>query len=616
MAGVAELTDLVPVGSRPAPPSREAVAAAFPQFEILEMIGQGGMGCVFKARQPQLDRFVALKILPEALARDSAFAERFGREARALAALNHPNIVTVHDFGESGGFYFLLMEFVDGVNLRQALHAGRFTPEQALAVVPPICEALQFAHDRGIVHRDIKPENLLLDKAGRVKIADFGIAKIVQGSEQAITEQPLGTPRYAAPEQARHSADHRADIYSLGVVLYEMLTGETPGPKLDPPSSKVQLDVRLDKVVLRALEKSPELRWQTAAEFSTRLQEAAAAPKANFSVARKVLSITALSAPSALFIWFVMNGHSWFELDLDADVQAWTVLAGFPLSAATGVLFAWMAGAFSSRSGEGAGERRKWSIVALVAAGLLGLSVFLLPLGVVMLQLIREDSSWNPGAGELVFTIIFCGGGLLTALFSTILGWFAAAEFNRHSVKPRGWGAGFVARWFWPGVSVGIICAWISMEGAGAEKARLKQDLERQQAMEIHAAILEESSRLEDMPPVVVETYPASGAVDVPAGEAELRVRFSKRMLPGSWSWVTAWEGSVPEFLGEPHYVNETTCSLKVKLEAGRTYAIWLNSDEFSNFQDTAGRPAVPYMLIFETSEASAPRSPINKRKD
>jgi serine/threonine protein kinase len=204
LAGAAA-TEASTTPQRAAAPALESVAAAFPNLEVLELIGQGGMGCVFKARQPQLNRFVALKILPEAHARDAAFAERFTKEAQALAALSHPNIVTIHDFGQSNGFFFLLMEFVDGVNLRQALRAGRFTPEQALAIVPPICEALQYAHERGIVHRDIKPENLLLDKAGRVKIADFGIAKMLganpQGEATAVHQTAAGTPQYMAPER-------------------------------------------------------------------------------------------------------------------------------------------------------------------------------------------------------------------------------------------------------------------------------------------------------------------------------------------------------------------------------------------------------------------------------
>ena len=213
------------------PLSPEELAPHFPQLEILECLGRGGMGVVYKARQKSLNRLVALKLLAPERAHDAEFAKRFTHEAHALAALNHPHIVTVYDFGRAGGFYFLLMEFIDGVNLRQAMGAKRFTPEQALAVVPPICEALQFAHEHGIVHRDIKPENLLLDKEGRVKIADFGIAKMLgEDTSTGVGEsQPAGTPQYMAPEQKEHQrTDHRADIYSLGVVLYEMLTGELP----------------------------------------------------------------------------------------------------------------------------------------------------------------------------------------------------------------------------------------------------------------------------------------------------------------------------------------------------------------------------------------------------
>ena len=155
LAAVSTPTEAGQPADRQPPPPIATVAAAFPQLEILELIGHGGMGVVYKARQPRLDRIVALKLLPQSLAADAAFAERFNREARVLARLNHPNIVTVHDFGQSGGFFYLLMEFVDGVNLRQAMQAGRFTPQQAMMLVPKICEALQFAHDEGILHRDI-----------------------------------------------------------------------------------------------------------------------------------------------------------------------------------------------------------------------------------------------------------------------------------------------------------------------------------------------------------------------------------------------------------------------------------------------------------------------------
>src|SRR5580698_9302972 len=137
------------------------VAGRLPQFEIIELLGRGGMGVVYKARQVQLDRIVALKILPPVDALSPDFVARFTREARALAKLNHPNIVTVHDFGETNGLYFIVMEYVDGANLRQLQHERRLSPAEALAIIPKICEALQYAHEAGLVHRDIKPENLL-----------------------------------------------------------------------------------------------------------------------------------------------------------------------------------------------------------------------------------------------------------------------------------------------------------------------------------------------------------------------------------------------------------------------------------------------------------------------
>jgi predicted Ser/Thr protein kinase len=268
--------DAPPATPPPLPP--EQLAPLFPQLEILECLGRGGMGVVYKARQRTLNRLVALKLLAPERVADAEFAERFTREAQALAALSHPNIVTIHDFGQAGGFYFLLMEFVDGLNLRQLLRARKLTPEEALAIVPPLCDALQFAHDRGIVHRDIKPENLLLDKDGRVKVADFGIAKMLgvafsgkAGEAPApanLTQSTIGTPGYSAPEQKTdpQQVDSRADIYSLGVVFYEMLTGELPSAKLQPPSKRVLVDVRLDEVVLHALEKEPARRYQQASQ--------------------------------------------------------------------------------------------------------------------------------------------------------------------------------------------------------------------------------------------------------------------------------------------------------------------------------------------------------------
>jgi serine/threonine protein kinase len=231
--------------------------------------------------------------------------------------------VTLYEFGRADGLFFFLMEFVDGVNLRQLLDSSRVSSREALAIVPQICDALQYAHDHGIVHRDIKPENILLDRRGNVKVADFGLAKLV-GVEPGRVGSPLaaagfqdptgahgatrpanlteagkvmGTPQYMAPEQVAHpgEVDHRADIYALGVVFYQMLTGELPGKRLEPPSKKFHLDVRLDEIVLRALEKEPELRYQQASQFKTQVETIAATPEPSSS-RREV----AHSAPSEI----------------------------------------------------------------------------------------------------------------------------------------------------------------------------------------------------------------------------------------------------------------------------------------------------------------------------
>jgi len=297
------------------PPTVEQLAPLFPELDIIELIGRGGMGAVYKAREKQLDRLVALKVLPPEIGRDDSlakgFAQRFAREAQAMAKLSHPNIVTIHSFGqrEMGtgtgetappepvpvSLYFFIMEYVDGLSLRQLLDAGTVNPKEALAIVPQICDALQYAHDRGIVHRDIKPENILLSRAGQVKIADFGLAKLVgltaggatgeattgaeAGSPMApgVTqagEKVMGTPQYMAPEQIDRpgEVDHRADIYSLGVVFYQMLTGELPVGRFEPPSRKVLIDVRLDEVVLRALQREPSRRYQQVSEVKTRVE--------------------------------------------------------------------------------------------------------------------------------------------------------------------------------------------------------------------------------------------------------------------------------------------------------------------------------------------------------
>ena len=261
------------------PPSPADLAAHFPDLEIRELLGKGGMGAVYKAHQQRLDRVVAVKILPTEVSDDPAFAERFTREARTLAKLNHPNIVQVHDFGQAGQYFYFVMEYVDGLNLRQMIEAGRLESTEALAIVPDICAALQFAHDVGIVHRDIKPENILIDQHGRVKIADFGLAMLLDREPADVTltgaNQVMGTPHYMAPEQMKgsHTIDHRADIYSLGVVFYELLTGELPIGRFEAPSEKLHVDVRLDQVVLRTLASDPDRRYQHASDVQHDVQQ-------------------------------------------------------------------------------------------------------------------------------------------------------------------------------------------------------------------------------------------------------------------------------------------------------------------------------------------------------
>jgi len=325
------------------PPGVEEVARLFPQLQIIALLGKGGMGAVYQARQPALDRLVALKILPAQTAAGPGFVERFNREARALARLNHPNIVAVYEFGQVNGLSFFVMEYVDGLNLREVERAGKLSAREALQIVPQICEALQYAHDEGIVHRDIKPENILLDKKGRVKIADFGIAKILGGTaetELTQTQSVVGTPHYMAPEQMEKptSVDHRADIFSLGVVFYEMLTSELPLGKFAPPSSrKIEVDVRLDDVVLRALEKDPELRYQHVSQVKTAVDtivgSAAPPPPGNnaAAMAREILARDySLNIRSCVRrSWNLLKGEFWPFVGITALIMA---LMGFASS--------------------------------------------------------------------------------------------------------------------------------------------------------------------------------------------------------------------------------------------------------------------------------------------
>jgi serine/threonine protein kinase len=251
------------------PLSPAEVAARFPNLEVIEPLGHGGMGMVYKGRQPLLDRVVAIKVIRPDLQADETFQERFLREARTLAKLRHPFIVTVFDVLKADGLYGLVMEYVEGTSLRNRLAEGSVTQRDALDLVPQMAEALQHAHEAGVVHRDVKPENVLVDSHGRVRLVDFGLATLF--GPAARTRSPdddrvVGTLRYMAPEQITmpEAVDHRADIYSTGVVFYEMLARELPGPDRQPPSRKAATDPRLDPIVLRALEPERDRRYQEA----------------------------------------------------------------------------------------------------------------------------------------------------------------------------------------------------------------------------------------------------------------------------------------------------------------------------------------------------------------
>ncbi len=213
-------------------PPIEDLAPHLPQYELLEPIGRGGMGAVYLARHRKLDRRVAIKVLLAAADGDPTFAERFAREAQALARLDHPGIVGVHDFGDAGDFCYLVMDYVEGANLRAVMQQGQLGRTDVLQISSQLCDALQYAHEHGVVHRDIKPENILIDQYGIVRLADFGLAKVATaGPQPSLTRTggAVGTPHYMAPELlAGRAADHRADLYALGVVLYEMLTGTLP----------------------------------------------------------------------------------------------------------------------------------------------------------------------------------------------------------------------------------------------------------------------------------------------------------------------------------------------------------------------------------------------------
>lgn len=271
--GAAPELDVTVASSSPARQAEEeerktsiATHPVVPGYELIELLGKGGMGEVWRARQLSLGRMVALKLLPSRFANDHEFVARFEKEANALASLSHPGIVQIIDRGQAGEHYYFTMELVPGINLREMMTQGRLPLRDALRISTQIARAIDYAHEMKIVHRDLKPENVLVDARGHVKIADFGLAGM-KGNERDIaltaTAVAMGTVNYMAPEQRRDAknVDHRADLYSLGVLVYELLTGELPIGRFKAPSARVpELNVEVDEAVGQLLETDPAAR--------------------------------------------------------------------------------------------------------------------------------------------------------------------------------------------------------------------------------------------------------------------------------------------------------------------------------------------------------------------
>ncbi|MEM9281017.1 MAG: protein kinase [Verrucomicrobiota bacterium] len=273
------------------PPTIKELHSLLPQYEITEIIGRGGMGAVYKGRQTKLNRDVAIKLLPETFNQgddELNFAARFEQEAQAMAGLNHPAIIAVYDFGETAnGQLYFVMEFVDGMDIHQYLHecGGKVPQEHALAITAHVLDALDYAHQNGIVHRDIKPANILLDSEGKVKIADFGLAKRAETTDDGpgltMTNVAVGTPDFVAPEalDPDKTPDHRADLYAVGVMLYQMLTGTIPRGNFRLPSDLIpDIDPRVDGIIERSMETDPADRYSSASQIRSAIDPIFSSP--------------------------------------------------------------------------------------------------------------------------------------------------------------------------------------------------------------------------------------------------------------------------------------------------------------------------------------------------
>ncbi|MCW0218036.1 MAG: serine/threonine protein kinase, partial [Prosthecobacter sp.] len=297
-------------------------------YEIQELIGGGGMGEVYRAILTARGRVVAMKVVSGRLTRDPEVTARFEAEVAALSQLSHHNVVRVLDHGETvNGRHFLVMEYVDGCDLRRLLRAQRLEVERALDIFLKVCAGVIHAHQRGIVHRDIKPANILIGADGTVKVADFGLAKTLVEDSTAYgvtqTRDTFGTPYYIAPEVTRSAgtADVRADIYALGVLLYEMLTGAVPMGQFTPLSKKTGLSKKIDSIVCHSLADDPQRRLSSVMELSNAVEKIAADHRRGR--AKKVKSQNLLIV-AAVFIF----------MGLGVAVGAWMTEGQFPMNRA------------------------------------------------------------------------------------------------------------------------------------------------------------------------------------------------------------------------------------------------------------------------------------------
>lgn len=256
-------------------PAAEELTRILAGYDVDSLIAVGGMGAVYSATQISLDRPVAIKVLPKQLGADPAYREQFQTEAKAMARLNHPNLVGVYDFGNVDGLLYIVMELVDGNSLFHAAHGIAIDASESIRVVKAICHGLHHAHENGVLHRDIKPSNILLDLRSQPKIADFGLAQPVkQEKSHDQDKEIMGTPHYTAPEiiSGLAAVDARSDIFSIGVILHELLTGHVPAHDPRTASAISHCDPRLDAVIRKATATNPDLRYRSAMEMATELE--------------------------------------------------------------------------------------------------------------------------------------------------------------------------------------------------------------------------------------------------------------------------------------------------------------------------------------------------------